>query len=539
MKKYLTLLLAVAFSVNAIAQFATTVGSFRVTTLSEGAGNGSATLLSGTTEEILKKYLPDGTFPIQTNAFLVQTKNQNILIDTGYGRNLFDNLHALNVTESQIDIILLTHMHSDHIGGLLIDNKAAFPNAKLYVSQAEYDYWVGQDNNTKIQAIFAAYKTKLHLFEPVDLGSDKELFSGVQGIKAYGHTPGHTVYMIKSDNDCLLIWGDIIHATNVQMPHPEITLSFDVNPALAKETRFRLLEYVAKNKIHIGGMHIVSPSIGTIRASKKEEGAYVFIPLAQDITEENYLKAIETIQADFSRNIEELSEFAQKHPEKRDSLFVIWEHLNATLSKRGAETLIEYAAAFETAEFLENLYRLRLHAPKEAVRSILKTFSDDIQALPYAKSLLYHVETEQVTEGGKYDDFQAFNAEGKSFSLSSLEDKNILLLFGGLDCMREEGRKDLNKINSKVSRDNLEIVVFCATSSNLEGLQQEQLKYQQSLPFDYFLVSDFLQDHSPMKLLYGVQATPTCFLINREGIVVMRTTGLNYELVLQLMNSFS
>ena len=290
MKKYLYLLLfTVAFSMShATAQDAASnedtvitfaIGSYMVSTLSEGGGDGNPSLLKGTNEDMLKKYIPSGSFKIQTNAFLVKTENKNVLIDAGYGRNLFTNLHSLDVQENQIDVILLTHMHGDHIGGLLKDGKAAFPNAELYVSQMEHDYWMSKDDNEKIRDIFAAYKDKLRIFEPADLGSDKQnLFTGFQGIKAYGHTPGHTVFMIESEGSRLMIWGDITHATEVQMPHPEVTLSFDVDPDMARETRSKILEYVVKNKIRIGGMHIVFPSIGDIRNGGGQNGAYVFTP---------------------------------------------------------------------------------------------------------------------------------------------------------------------------------------------------------------------------------------------------------------------
>ena len=292
MKKSLLLLIlfVVALSVNSATARETAtneenvitfaVGSYQISTLSEGGGNGKIDFLSGTTEDMLKKYLPDGTFNIQTNAFLVRTGDKNILIDTGYGeRNLSENLNSLDVTEDKIDIILLTHMHGDHIGGLLKDGKAVFPNAELYVSQAEHDYWISTDNNANILNIFEAYKSKLHLFEPADLGSDKQnLFAGFQGIKAYGHTPGHTVFMIESEGNRLMVWGDITHATVVQMPHPEVTISFDVNPDEARETRKKIMEYVAKNKIRIAGMHIVFPSVGDLRVGSEEEGAYTFTP---------------------------------------------------------------------------------------------------------------------------------------------------------------------------------------------------------------------------------------------------------------------
>ena len=287
MKKYLLSLLLVAlFSIsNTTAQtneetvITFSLGSFMVSTLSEGGGDGNPGLLRGTNEEMLKKYLPEGNFKIQTNAFLIRTENKNVLIDAGYGRNLFTNLHSLEVQENQIDVILLTHMHGDHIGGLLKDGKPAFPNAELYISQKEHDYWMSSENNANIRAIIEAYKSKLHLFEPADLGSDKQnLFTGFQGIKAYGHTPGHTVFMIESDKERLMIWGDITHATEVQMPNPKVTISFDVDADMARESRLKIMEYVAKNKIRIGGMHVLFPSIGNIRNGSGDEGDYVFTP---------------------------------------------------------------------------------------------------------------------------------------------------------------------------------------------------------------------------------------------------------------------
>ena len=289
MKKSLLLLFIAAFSMNsAIAQEVASneenvitfaVGSYQISTMSEGGGDADPGLLKGTDEDMLKKYIPSGSFKIQTNTFLIKTGNKNVLMDTGYGRNVFANLHSLNVQENQVDVILLTHMHGDHIGGLLKDGKAAFPNAELYVSQVEHDYWMASENNAKIRDIFEAYKSKLHLFEPADLGSDNQnLFAGFQGIKAYGHTPGHTVFMIESDGERLLIWGDLIHATEVQVPNPKVTISFDVDADMARESRLKIMEYVAKNKIRIGGMHIIFPSIGGIRNGSEAEGDYVFTP---------------------------------------------------------------------------------------------------------------------------------------------------------------------------------------------------------------------------------------------------------------------
>ena len=289
MKKSLLLLFIAAFLMNHATARETesneenvitfAVGSYMISTMSEGGGDANPALLKGTDEDMLKKYIPSGSFKIQTNTFLVKTGNKNVLIDTGYGSNVFTNLNSLDVQENQVDVILLTHMHGDHIGGLLKDGKAAFPNAELYVSQIEHDYWMSTENNANIRDIFEAYKSKLRLFEPVDIESDKQnLFAGFQGIKAYGHTPGHTVFMIESGKERLLVWGDLVHATEIQMPNPKVTITYDVDADMARESRLKIMEYVAKNKIRIGGMHIIFPSIGNIRVGNEAEGSYVFTP---------------------------------------------------------------------------------------------------------------------------------------------------------------------------------------------------------------------------------------------------------------------
>ncbi|MDR1552048.1 MAG: MBL fold metallo-hydrolase [Prevotellaceae bacterium] len=260
--------------------FKFTVGNFEVTTLSEGQQKSGSSILIGTSPEMIKKYAPDGTYPSACNAFLVQTTDKTILVDAGFGRNLFDNLESQNVSAEKVDIILLTHMHGDHTGGLLRDGKVTFPNAQLYIAQAEHDYWMTVDSRGSVQArnIIEAYKSQLHLFTPVDFeNTSTELISGVQAIAAYGHTPGHTAYLLKSDNAQFLIWGDLTHAIAIQMPHPEISVTYDVNPNEAALTRKKTLEYVEKNKIPVAGMHIAFPAMGNIKASAVE--GYEFEPL--------------------------------------------------------------------------------------------------------------------------------------------------------------------------------------------------------------------------------------------------------------------
>ncbi|MCL1937627.1 MAG: MBL fold metallo-hydrolase [Candidatus Azobacteroides sp.] len=265
------------------------LGDSKVYLLSEGQRNGSTDILIGAGPEIIEQYAPDHSFPMAVNVFLWQVDGKNILFDTGYGSALFDNLQFLQVKPEDIDAIFITHMHGDHIGGLLRDDQAAFPKATLYLAQAEYDYWTNEEAINQMpenqrggfigaQKVIDAYRDKLYLFEPnaIDsLDNSKELCSGVKAIAAYGHTPGHTTYLIESGNDQLLIWGDLAHAMAVQMPHPEIAVTYDNDPKMAVQSRLTVLQFIVDQEIPIAGMHIPYPGIGTI---EKSESGYQFIP---------------------------------------------------------------------------------------------------------------------------------------------------------------------------------------------------------------------------------------------------------------------
>jgi glyoxylase-like metal-dependent hydrolase (beta-lactamase superfamily II) len=263
------------------------VGDFLVSALSEGQQRGQSDVLIGATPEMLQKYLPNGAYPTAVNAFLVRTSDQTVLVDAGFGRKLFSNLQSLGVSVGQVNAILLTHMHGDHIGGLLRSDKAAFPNATLYIAQAEHDYWTSDEAMQAVpenrrggflqaRKVIAAYRGKLRLFTPSEAAGTEapSLFAGFWGVAAYGHTPGHTAYLLESANARLLIWGDLTHAMSIQMPCPEVAVTYDVDAKAAVESRRRLLEYLAKNKIPAGGMHVAYPAIGNVKASGK--GGYEF-----------------------------------------------------------------------------------------------------------------------------------------------------------------------------------------------------------------------------------------------------------------------
>jgi hypothetical protein len=218
---------------------------------------------------------------------------------------------------------------------------------------------------------------------------------------------------------------------------------------------------------------------------------------AQEITEENYLKMDTELWEQYEQDMNELSACFKKYPDKKDSLLIVSKQNYAKIEQKNIDLAIQYASV---PSGLRRLFMVRLHISKDTLQSVLASLPDNMRNSPYGKSILYHIKSEQVEKGSKYYDFTATTTEGKEFTLSSLKGQNILLLYGGLSCMGKEGRDYLNTLYKETSRNHFEIVVYCPAST-IEELKGERTNY----PCEFLLVSDFLQDHTPMKILYGAQ----------------------------------
>ena len=222
--------------------------------------------LIGFTPEIAAETAPDNTYPGGTNAFLIKINGENILVDTGLGRELFKNLETFGVKPEDVTKILITHLHADHFLGLQRDGNRAFPYAKVYLSLKE-----SENIPENAKKILDLYSGEIVIFNTVE--TPKEVTSGISSMAAYGHTPGHTVYIV----DNLMIWGELTHAMAIQMPYPKVAITYDSNPQMAIESRLRILEFVTKNKMTVAGMHIPYPSIGIV--TKEGNESYKFTPV--------------------------------------------------------------------------------------------------------------------------------------------------------------------------------------------------------------------------------------------------------------------
>jgi len=251
-----------------------TIGKFKIFSLTEREGVGNVNILIDPPADVLQKFAPDSTFANSVRAFLIKTDKEIYLVDTGFGRNVFSLMDSLGVTPDMVTSVLITHMHGDHIGGLLIDGKPTFPNAKIVVSAKEFEYWTSKTEMTKLpenrrgnftvaQKIFDLYGHRVHVQQPAVLALDgnnsyQEFPDGIQMIAAYGHTPGHVMYLVKDGAQQLLIWGDLMHAYEIQTAHPEISVKYDIDPIMASQTRIQVLKYVKAQNIPAIGMHMPS-----------------------------------------------------------------------------------------------------------------------------------------------------------------------------------------------------------------------------------------------------------------------------------------
>ena len=269
------------------------VGDILVTALNDGMFEGSFAMLAafetGTAEQMHRERFRAIPPRLAVNSFLVQTSDRTILVDSGCGGvfgpdlgKLAGNLAALGIKPGDVDTVLCTHLHPDHVGGLVDGaGKAVFPNAEMVVHADDHKFW-GDDatlagaTTDQDKGFIALARTTIAAYaDRTRLVTAGEALSGISIVPEPGHTPGHSGWLISSGGASLLIWGDIVHMPGIQFARPDAGMGFDIDGAQAIATRQRIMDMVTTDRLMVAGMHLDFPCFGHV--AKASEG-YAFVP---------------------------------------------------------------------------------------------------------------------------------------------------------------------------------------------------------------------------------------------------------------------
>ena len=278
------------------------VGEAQVNVISDGVNTfplGDTLVLNAKKDEVSaaldKAFLPKDKMSVHFSPLVINTGGKLVVIDTGNGPAAFasskgnvgqfaSNLTAAGFDPKNIDMVVISHFHGDHVNGLLTaDGAAAFPNAEVLVPASEWKFWMddgemSRANGERMQGLF---KNNRRVFEaglkkkvtPYEWG--KDVAPGLLAVDSTGHTPGHTSYVLSSGSDKVFIQSDVTNHPALFVANPGWHLMFDQDPALAEKTRRKVYDMLVADKMRVQGYHYPCPANGFV---EKDGNGYRLVP---------------------------------------------------------------------------------------------------------------------------------------------------------------------------------------------------------------------------------------------------------------------
>ena len=260
------------------------VGNAEVTVVSDGPlplGPPKGTFTGASDDEIKKmlsdNFLPSDNIVLEQNSPIVNTGDKLVLFDTGMGtaKNFGPatgrqqkSMAEAGIKPEDIDAVVFTHAHIDHIGGVVdASGKVLFPNAQFYIAQSDFDFWTdeGKAGGPMKDFIVHARKNLMPVRDRLIFYKDgQEILPGIQAMAAPGHTVGHTMFMITSGGKSFAFLGDLTHHQILLMEKPRMEFSYDTDPKQAANSRVRMLDMLAANKIAVMSYHYPWPGLGHV-----------------------------------------------------------------------------------------------------------------------------------------------------------------------------------------------------------------------------------------------------------------------------------
>lgn len=270
------------------------VGDYEITALLDGTHPFPVNdVMSNVKESDALLASADLSAPVEgsINAFLINTGNKLILIDSGAGvlygaccGHLLENIRASGYQPEQVDEVYLTHLHRDHVGGVNHDGAMAFPNAIVRVNKIDTDFWLNRDHeasvptylDTMFDGAIDSLKPYIAAGKLMRFEGSVELSPGIRSIPSPGHTPGHTSFEVTSAGQKILMWGDIVHVAQIQFPDPTVTVKYDSDARSAEKQRQMIFADAARNGYLIAADHVSFPGLGHILTVGK---SFVWAPV--------------------------------------------------------------------------------------------------------------------------------------------------------------------------------------------------------------------------------------------------------------------